>query len=106
MAQPKFRHPVNQQMAESESDLGPRIADAATAFIGSWRFLVIQSIFEIVKMLNEKEGITVLLVEQNAGLALGIAQYGYVLEIGRIVLEDTGENLRRNEAVRRSYLGY
>ncbi len=48
MAQPKYRHPVNQQMAQSEADLGPRVADAATAFIGSWRFLVIQSIFVVI----------------------------------------------------------
>lgn len=68
--------------------------------------LVVQNIFEIVKALNENDGITILLVEQNAGLALRIAQYGYVLEIGRIAVEDTGENLRKNEAVRRSYLGY
>jgi len=68
--------------------------------------LVVQQIFGIVKTLNADEGLTILLVEQNAGLALGISQYGYVLEIGRVVLEDTGENLRKNEAVRRSYLGY
>jgi branched-chain amino acid transport system ATP-binding protein len=68
--------------------------------------LVVQHIFGIIKTLNESEGITILLVEQNAGLALAIAAYGYVLEIGRVVLEDTGENLRKNEAVRRSYLGY
>jgi branched-chain amino acid transport system ATP-binding protein len=68
--------------------------------------IITHEIFEIVKTLNKNEGITVLLVEQNASLALGIAQYGYVLEIGRIVLEDTGENLRKNEAVRRHYLGY
>ncbi len=68
--------------------------------------LIVKDIFEIVKTLNEKDGITVLLVEQNARLALGIAQYGYVLEIGRVVLEDTGKNLRENEDVRRSYLGY
>jgi branched-chain amino acid transport system ATP-binding protein len=68
--------------------------------------IVTQSIFEIIKTLNENEGITVLLVEQNARLALGIAQYGYVLEIGRVVLEDTAENLRKNEDVRRVYLGY
>lgn len=68
--------------------------------------LVVQQIFEIVKTLNQNDGITVLLVEQNAHLALQIAQHGYVLETGRVVLEDTGENLRRNEAVRRSYLGY
>jgi branched-chain amino acid transport system ATP-binding protein len=68
--------------------------------------LIVQDIFGIIKTLNDNDGITILLVEQNAGLALGIAHYGYVLEIGRVVLEDTGENLRKNEAVRRSYLGY
>jgi branched-chain amino acid transport system ATP-binding protein len=68
--------------------------------------LIVQEIFEIIKVLNKNEGITVLLVEQNARLALGIAQYGYVLETGRVVLEDSGENLRKDEDVRRSYLGY
>ncbi len=68
--------------------------------------LVVQQIFGIIKTLNENEGITILLVEQNAGSALKIAKHGYVLEIGRVVLEDTGENLRKDEAVRRSYLGY
>ena len=68
--------------------------------------LIMQEIFGIVKTLNESEGLTVLVVEQNAGLALGVAEYGYVLEIGRIAVEDTGENLRKNDAVRRSYLGY
>jgi branched-chain amino acid transport system ATP-binding protein len=68
--------------------------------------LVVKDIFDIIKTLNQDDGITVLLVEQNARLALGIAQYGYVLEIGRVVLEDTGENLGKDEAVRRSYLGY
>jgi branched-chain amino acid transport system ATP-binding protein len=68
--------------------------------------LVVQNIFDIIKTLNRDDGITVLLVEQNAHLALAIAQQGYVLETGRVVIEDTGENLRRNEAVRRSYLGY
>jgi branched-chain amino acid transport system ATP-binding protein len=68
--------------------------------------IIVQSIFEIIKTINKNEGITILLVEQNARQALGIAQYGYVLETGRVVLEDTGENLRKDEAVRKSYLGY
>jgi branched-chain amino acid transport system ATP-binding protein len=57
-------------------------------------------------MLNEEAGITVLLVEQDANMALGVAQYAYVLETGAVVLHDTAENLRRNEDVRRVYLGY
>jgi branched-chain amino acid transport system ATP-binding protein len=48
---------------------------------------------------------TILVVEQNANLALEIAHYGYVLETGRIALADTSDNLRKSEAVRRSYLG-
>jgi len=67
--------------------------------------LVTREIFEIVRVING-EGITVLLVEQNARLALGIAQFGYVLETGAIALAATSEILRQNEDVRRSYLGY
>jgi len=67
--------------------------------------LVTREIFEIVQAIN-KEGVTVLLVEQNARLALGIAQYGYVLETGVVALGDTSDKLRQNEDVRRSYLGY
>ncbi len=68
--------------------------------------LVTREIFRIIRTINEREGLTVLLVEQNARLALDIARKGYVLETGRVVLSDLAENLRRNEEVRRSYLGY
>ena len=67
--------------------------------------LVTREIFEIVRGINA-EGITILLVEQNARLALGIAQFAYVLESGSVALADTSESLRQNEDVRRSYLGY
>ncbi len=67
--------------------------------------LVTREIFEIIQAING-EGVTVLLVEQNARIALGIAQFGYVLETGVVVLADTSETLRENEDVRRSYLGY
>jgi branched-chain amino acid transport system ATP-binding protein len=67
--------------------------------------LITREIFEIVGVLNG-EGITVLLVEQNARIALGIAQYGYVLETGAVALADKSDTLRENEDVRRSYLGY
>jgi branched-chain amino acid transport system ATP-binding protein len=67
--------------------------------------LVTREIFEIIRVING-EGVTVLLVEQNARLALGIAQFGYVLETGVVALADTSESLRQNEDVRRSYLGY
>ena len=52
------------------------------------------------------EGMSILLVEQNADIALRMAQQGYLLETGRVVLAGTGEALRNNPAVRRSYLGY
>ena len=68
--------------------------------------LLVREIFQIVKAINEAEGLTILLVEQDAKAALAIAQRGYVLETGRVVLEDSAERLRENEAVRRSYLGY
>lgn len=66
--------------------------------------LLVKEIFNIIQEIN-KTGVTVLLVEQNAYLALGIAAYGYVLETGKVVLHDTGINLRQNEEVKHSYLG-
>ncbi|MEE9285037.1 MAG: ABC transporter ATP-binding protein, partial [Dehalococcoidia bacterium] len=68
--------------------------------------LLVKEIFEIIETINREEKVTILLVEQNANMALSIAAYAYVLETGRIVLADTGPSLRENEAVRRSYLGY
>jgi branched-chain amino acid transport system ATP-binding protein len=67
---------------------------------------VVAEIFEIVAELNEREGLTVLVVEQNANLALEAASRAYVLEVGRVALEGGSDTLRRNESVRRSYLGY
>ena len=66
--------------------------------------LLVNEIFRIIKTINE-EGTTVLLVEQNASVALSIAHFGYVLEAGRVALSDKAENLRENQWVRRSYLG-
>lgn len=66
--------------------------------------LIVAQIFEIVKKLNQ-EGMTVLLVEQNARLALKVSNRAYVLETGRIVMQDTGANLLNNDEVRKSYLG-
>jgi branched-chain amino acid transport system ATP-binding protein len=68
--------------------------------------LVVQELFRIVGRLNEDEGITVLVVEQNANVALDLAARAYVLEAGRVALEGTSDELRREEAVRKSYLGY
>ncbi|WP_280192783.1 ABC transporter ATP-binding protein [Delftia sp. PS-11] len=66
--------------------------------------LIIAQIFEIIQTIRAA-GVTVFLVEQNANRALQIADRGYVLETGQIVLEDTGANLLTNDAVRRAYLG-
>ncbi len=68
--------------------------------------VLVAEIFRIVRELNEKEGLTVLVVEQNAHLALQAAQHGFVLEAGRIALAGTSEELRADDSVRRSYLGY
>jgi branched-chain amino acid transport system ATP-binding protein len=68
--------------------------------------LVVREIFGIVEAINREEGLTVLVVEQNATLALQVASKAYVLESGRVVLEGEADELARNDSVRRSYLGY
>jgi branched-chain amino acid transport system ATP-binding protein len=68
--------------------------------------LVVSEIFRIVRELNEQEGLTVLVVEQNASLALEASSRAYVLESGRVAVAGESEELRRHESVRRSYLGY
>ncbi len=67
--------------------------------------IIVRQIFRIIKKINSEYGTTVFLVEQNANLALQIAQRGYVMENGRIVLEDSAANLLSNEEVRKAYLG-
>ena len=66
--------------------------------------LVVRDIFEIIKEIN-RQGVTVLLIEQNANMALKTADYGYVLETGQITLTGTGRELLTNEAVKKAYLG-
>lgn len=66
--------------------------------------LVVQEIGEILQEIN-KNGVTVILVEQNADLALRLVDYGYVLENGRIIMSDKAENLANNDHVRKAYLG-
>lgn len=67
--------------------------------------IIVEQIFAFIKEMNEKDGLTILLVEQNANMALSIAHRGYVLETGNIVLSDTAENLRNNDEARKAYLG-
>ena len=66
---------------------------------------IVEEIFEIVRMLNEKEGVSFLLAEQNTNMALRYAQYGYILENGRVVLDGQAKALRENEDVKEFYLG-
>jgi branched-chain amino acid transport system ATP-binding protein len=67
--------------------------------------LLVEEIFEIVQRLNQQEGVTVLLVEQNAVMALTIAHHGYIMENGRIVLDGSAHVLRNNEDIKEFYLG-
>jgi branched-chain amino acid transport system ATP-binding protein len=68
--------------------------------------MVVREIFQIVRTINQQEGVSVLLVEQNASLALDLADHAYLLETGRVVMGGPAEALRRDESIRRSYLGY
>ena len=67
--------------------------------------LLVREIFKIIQTINQESGTTILLVEQNAHMALSIADYAYVLQTGQVVLADTSENLRHNEDIRQLYLG-
>jgi branched-chain amino acid transport system ATP-binding protein len=66
--------------------------------------LMVEEIFRIIAEIN-KDGVTILLVEQNANMALQTAQYGYVMETGTVALHDSAENLIQNDYVRKVYLG-
>ncbi len=67
--------------------------------------ILVAEIFNILKRLNQEQKITMLLVEQNAHLALSIAEHGYVMENGKIVLDDTVDKLKENEDIKMFYLG-
>ena len=68
--------------------------------------LIVQELFEILRTLNREERVSMLLVEQNAALALDLADHAYLLETGRIVMADPASDIREDENVRRAYLGY
>jgi branched-chain amino acid transport system ATP-binding protein len=68
--------------------------------------LVVRAIFEIIKTINESDHVAVLLVEQNARVALDMSSKAYVLEVGRLAITGSSAELKGNDAVRRSYLGY
>ncbi|MGE0151395.1 MAG: ABC transporter ATP-binding protein [Reyranellaceae bacterium] len=68
--------------------------------------LVVQEIFRIMRRINEEEKVSMLLVEQNAALALNLADHAYVLETGNVVMSGPAEVIKNDEGIRRSYLGY
>lgn len=67
--------------------------------------IIVRQIFDIIKLINEEDGTTIFLVEQNANLALKVADRGYVMENGHITLEDSADSLLANEDVKKAYLG-
>ena len=68
--------------------------------------LLVREIFRIVRAINKDEGVSVLLVEQNAAMALELADHAYLLETGRVVMSGSAAELRKDDSIRRSYLGY
>jgi branched-chain amino acid transport system ATP-binding protein len=66
----------------------------------------VRDIYQIIQTINREEGTTILLVEQNARTALNAAHRAYVIEVGQIAVQGTGDELARNESIRKSYLGY
>jgi branched-chain amino acid transport system ATP-binding protein len=90
MARAMMTHPRVLLMDEPSMGLAP---------------VLVEAIFETIQSVNRQEGTTILLVEQNALMALSVASRGYVLETGSIVLSDKAESLRTNESVQKAYLG-
>lgn len=68
--------------------------------------LIVAGLFEILRTINQRERVSILLVEQNAAMALELADHAYLIETGRIVLAGSADEIKRNDAVRASYLGY
>ena len=68
--------------------------------------LIVQELFAILRAVNQKEQVSMLVVEQNAAMALDLADHAYLLETGRMVLSGSAQDVKRNDAVRASYLGY
>jgi len=68
--------------------------------------MVVRTIFEVIRTINQEDGVAVLLVEQNALIALELSAHAYVLEVGRVAVQGPSSQLKGEESVRRSYLGY
>ncbi|HEY9093280.1 MAG TPA: ABC transporter ATP-binding protein [Candidatus Cryosericum sp.] len=67
--------------------------------------IIVQEIFRVIRQIHEEEGVSILLVEQNARKALGVARYGYILELGKVAIEGEACDLKNDERVRAAYLG-
>ena len=67
--------------------------------------MLVQNIFEIIRRINEESGVSILLVEQNANVALHASEYAYVMENGRVVMDGTAKQLRNNADIKEFYLG-
>lgn len=67
--------------------------------------MLVQEIFEVIKKINQESGMTIVLVEQNARIALDVADYAYVMETGRIVMDGPSKQLAENEDIKEFYLG-
>ena len=67
--------------------------------------LLVSEIFDIIKRINKESGVSILLVEQNAAMALAVSEYGYIMENGKIVLDGESKKLMENEDVKEFYLG-
>ena len=107
--QPEGRHALRRRAADAGHGPRPDAQARASCCMDEPSMglapVLVELIFDIIRELNHKEGTTILLVEQNAHMALSIAHRGYVLQTGAIVLEDTAANLRANVMVRQAYLG-
>jgi branched-chain amino acid transport system ATP-binding protein len=68
--------------------------------------LLVRELFSILRDIREREGVSMMLVEQNAAMALDLADHAYLIETGRIVLSGTADALKKNDSVRKAYLGY
>ena len=68
--------------------------------------LIVRELFEILRVINQEQGVSMLLVEQNATLALKLAGHAYLLETGRVVISGTAEEISADKTIRKSYLGY
>jgi branched-chain amino acid transport system ATP-binding protein len=85
--------------------LGPRLLLLDEPSLGLAP-LVVREIFRILRVINQESRVSILLVEQNASIALDLADHVFLMETGRVVLAGASDVLRRDDAIRRSYLGY